>query len=222
MTGLVIDHWTEDRRKTYMSRTSFNDLGTKPGTTKRTNETRWRSAEKLSHPVVTVCRHAIQSFCVCHMNCLYTVSLLLHIKISNICKPEEGWYGQSKYCYKKTIHVVMNQLCSSLWTSRFWLSLQCYRDQSPILERRGGGTRLYTGNFNPISSSFIQKCSQKYSLCLLRKGIKLRELTKRNFALRRGILRVKRSLKIVLSQEPTTHRLLPQRTLSALGSGRKV
>ena len=116
----------------------------------------------------------------------------------------------------------MNQLCSSLWTSRFWLSLQCYRDQSPILERRGGGTRLYTGNFNPISSSFIQKCSQKYSLCLLRKGIKLRELTKRNFALRRGILRVKRSLKIVLSQEPTTHRLLPQRTLSALGSGRKV
>ena len=28
--------------------------------------------------------------------------------------------------------------------------------------------------------------------------------------------------KIVLSQEPTTHRLLPQRTSSALGSGRKV
>ena len=20
---------------------------------------------------------------------------------SNICKPEEGWYGQPKYCYKK-------------------------------------------------------------------------------------------------------------------------
>ena len=53
VTGLVIDHWTEDRRKTYMSRTSFYDLGTKPGTTKRTNETKWRSAEKLSHPVVT-------------------------------------------------------------------------------------------------------------------------------------------------------------------------
>ena len=29
VTGLVIDHWTEDRRKTYMSRTSFYDLGTK-------------------------------------------------------------------------------------------------------------------------------------------------------------------------------------------------
>lgn len=53
VTGLVIDHWTEDRRKTYMSRASFYDLGTKPGTTKRTNETKWRSAEKLSHPVVT-------------------------------------------------------------------------------------------------------------------------------------------------------------------------
>ena len=41
-------------------------------------------------------------------------------KFSNICKPEEGWYGQPKYCYEKTIHVVLNQLCSSLWTSRFW------------------------------------------------------------------------------------------------------
>ena len=29
-------------------------------------------------------------------------------------------YGQPKYCYEKTIHVVLNQLCSSLWTSRFW------------------------------------------------------------------------------------------------------
>ena len=70
------------------------------------------------------------------MNCLYTVSLLLHIKISNICKPEEGWYGQSKYCYKKTIHVVMNQLCSSLWTSRFWLSLQ---GPVPNFGEEGGG-----------------------------------------------------------------------------------
>ena len=43
---------------------------------------------------------------------------LLH-KFSNICKPEEGWYGQAKYCYKKTIHVVMNQFCSSLWASHF-------------------------------------------------------------------------------------------------------
>ena len=43
---------------------------------------------------------------------------LLH-KFSNICKPEEGWYGQAKYCYKKTIHVVMNQFSSSLWASHF-------------------------------------------------------------------------------------------------------
>ena len=33
-------------------------------------------------------------------------------------KPEEGWYGQPKYCYEKTIHVVLNQLWSTLWTSR--------------------------------------------------------------------------------------------------------
>ena len=26
---------------------------------------------------------------------------------STICRPEEGWYGQPKYCYEKTIHVVM-------------------------------------------------------------------------------------------------------------------
>ena len=25
----------------------------------------------------------------------------------NICKPEEGWYGQPKYCYEKTIHVFL-------------------------------------------------------------------------------------------------------------------
>ena len=24
------------------------------------------------------------------------------------------------FCFKKTIHVVLNQLCSSLWTSRSW------------------------------------------------------------------------------------------------------
>ena len=37
---------------------------------------------------------------------------------SNICKPDERWYGQPKYCYEKTIPVVLNQLGSSLWTSR--------------------------------------------------------------------------------------------------------
>ena len=23
------------------------------------------------------------------------------LRFSNICKPEEGWYGQPKYCYEK-------------------------------------------------------------------------------------------------------------------------
>ena len=131
MTGLLIDHWTQDRKKKqYMSRISTYDLRTKR------NGTKWRSAES---PCRHLCSHAIQSLCVCHMSCLY-------------------------------------------------------RDQSPILVEGMG--RLDKGNFNPISSSFVQKYSQKYSLCLLREGIKLRELTKRNFDVRRGILRVKRSLKL--------------------------
>ena len=29
------------------------------------------------------------------------------------CKPEEGWYGQSKYCYEKVIHVVTIKLACS-------------------------------------------------------------------------------------------------------------
>jgi len=29
------------------------------------------------------------------------------ITYTNICKPKEGWYGQPKYCYEKTIHVVL-------------------------------------------------------------------------------------------------------------------
>ena len=37
--------------------------------------------------------------------------ILIQLLISNnsdICKPEEGWYGQQpKYCYEKTIHVVL-------------------------------------------------------------------------------------------------------------------
>ena len=28
-------------------------------------------------------------------------------KFSNICKPEEGWYGQQKYCYGKAMYIVM-------------------------------------------------------------------------------------------------------------------
>ena len=37
--------------------------------------------------------------------------ILIQLLISNnsdICKPEEGWYGQQpKYCYEKIIHVVL-------------------------------------------------------------------------------------------------------------------
>ena len=58
----------------------------------------------------------------------------------NICKPEEGWYGQPKYCYKKTIHVVMNQLCSSLWTSRlcfffFYFTQHCVTSKKGLRGR---------------------------------------------------------------------------------------
>ena len=42
-----------------------------------------------------------------HLSCfksllvsIYIILWLLH-KFSNICKPEEGWYSQPKYCYKK-------------------------------------------------------------------------------------------------------------------------
>ena len=31
---------------------------------------------------------------------IYIILWLPH-KFSNICKPEEGWSGQPKYCYKK-------------------------------------------------------------------------------------------------------------------------
>ena len=31
----------------------------------------------------------------------YNIILWLLHKFSNICRPEEGWYGQPKYCYKK-------------------------------------------------------------------------------------------------------------------------
>ena len=48
MTGLVIDHWTEDRRKTDMSRTYFYDLGTKGNGGQLSIVPR-----ELSHPVVT-------------------------------------------------------------------------------------------------------------------------------------------------------------------------
>ena len=33
--------------------------------------------------------------------------VILVIGVINICKPEEGWYGQPKYCYEKIIHVFL-------------------------------------------------------------------------------------------------------------------
>ena len=58
----------------------------------------------------------------CNIQSIYIMLWFLQ-KFSNICKPEEGGYGQPKYCYEKTIHVVLNQLCSGVWTSYFWLSM---------------------------------------------------------------------------------------------------
>ena len=40
-----------------------------------------------------------------------------------ICKPEEGWYSQPKYSsVMKNNTRCSDQLCSSLWTSRFWFN----------------------------------------------------------------------------------------------------
>ena len=36
----------------------------------------------------------------CDILHLYNIVIAIH-KFSDICKPEEGWYGQPKYCYKK-------------------------------------------------------------------------------------------------------------------------
>ena len=63
----------------------------------------------FSFPVFCFVRH----FCLSLLNNFYCDILHLYnfviptIKFSNICKPEEGWYGQPKYCYEKTIHVVL-------------------------------------------------------------------------------------------------------------------
>ena len=40
-------------------------------------------------------------------------------KISDTCEPEEGWYGQPKYCVKNQVNTRCYQLCGSIWTSRF-------------------------------------------------------------------------------------------------------
>ena len=44
----------------------------------------------------------------CDILHLYNIVWFLH-KFSNICKPEEGWYGQPKYCHEKAIHVVLGR-----------------------------------------------------------------------------------------------------------------
>ena len=74
----------------------------------------------ISFPVFRVARH----FRLSYLNFLlrHSPSIILRLlhKFSNICKPEEGWHGQPNYCYVKTIDIVPDQLCSSLWTSRLW------------------------------------------------------------------------------------------------------
>ena len=65
----------------------------------------------FSFPVFCVVRHFRFSF-LNHFYCdvlhLYNISdSYHHYKFSNICKPEEGWCGQPKYCYEKTMHVVL-------------------------------------------------------------------------------------------------------------------
>ena len=160
-------------------------------------EVSWEAESPCRH----LCRHAIQSLCVCHMNCLYTYSLLLNkagMASRNIVVKKQYTFLWISFA------VVFGLLVFGSGTSpQFW---------------RGGGP-LYTGNFNPISSSFIQKCSLKYSLCLLRKGIKLRELTKRNFALRRGILQVKRSLKLSSARSLSAASLGPGKQEKGLKTG---
>ena len=72
----------------------------------------------------------------------------------NICKPEEGWYGQPKYCYKK-IHVVLNQLCSSLWTSRSWLLGLIFAGYVPLASHRPYPIIVYfQANYRPHLSHF--------------------------------------------------------------------
>ena len=63
---------------------------------------------------------------------------------SNICKPEEGWYGQPKYCYEKTMHVVLNWLCSSLWTCRSWWKLHELRSGPQFATRRTHNAAILT------------------------------------------------------------------------------
>ena len=78
----------------------------------------------FSFPVFRFARHFRLSFCKkfllrhCILH-LYNIVIPI-IKFSNICKPEEGWYGQPKYCYVKTIHVVLISFVVVFGLLVFW------------------------------------------------------------------------------------------------------
>ena len=40
-------------------------------------------------------------------NCMSDILQFPTTIVSYICEPEEGWCGQPKYCYNKTIHVAL-------------------------------------------------------------------------------------------------------------------
>ena len=48
------------------------------------------------------------------------------------------------YCYEKTIHVVRNQLCSYVWTSRLWFSSSLLWDQRVWVQIRMSFSRKLT------------------------------------------------------------------------------
>ena len=72
-----------------------------------------------------------------------------------MCKPEEGWYSQPKYCYEKTIRVVLNQLSSSLWTCRFWFLyfglLVLFPIEIQRLQLAGSSSTVFSVNLIPLT-----------------------------------------------------------------------
>ena len=85
----------------------------------------------------------------------------------NICKPEEGWYGQPKYCYKKQYNVVLISFAvvfgllvpgmyHSVSTGIFSYTGHCYHSQP---------NRNYfeIGRLNQLNWTF-QKIRRKFDL----------------------------------------------------------
>ena len=78
-------------------------------------------------PLLLVCviRHfrlSLLNNFYCDILHLYNIVIPTQVQY-NICKPEEGCMvmaSRNIAGYEKTIHFVLNQLCSSLWTARFW------------------------------------------------------------------------------------------------------